>query len=132
MTGSEENKVDPYEQTVLGGGQEDISERLAAIDDEITSTIATKNTTTSSTNTHAILGGTGPYPPALALSSPADATPHCPCTSILTLRHASSRVRPSRMALPLLGPYGRRSSLHHGLLRASPYPLTSNPSLFQF
>ncbi|MEX5274971.1 ribosome biogenesis GTPase Der [Kocuria sp. CPCC 205235] len=34
MTGSEENKVDPYEQSVLGGGQEDISERLAAIDDD--------------------------------------------------------------------------------------------------
>ncbi|MEX3599787.1 ribosome biogenesis GTPase Der [Kocuria carniphila] len=34
MTDSEENKVDTYEQSVLGGGQEDISERLAAIDDE--------------------------------------------------------------------------------------------------
>ncbi|MDO5368067.1 GTPase, partial [Kocuria sp.] len=34
MTGSEENKVDPYEQSVLGGGQDDISERLAAIDDD--------------------------------------------------------------------------------------------------
>ena len=82
------------------------------------------------------MGGTGPYPPSLAVSSPADVSaPHRPCTSALARPHASSRVRPSRMALPLLGPYGRRSSLHHGLLRVSlilPLPIPPHSKFVLF
>ena len=33
MSASDEPTVDSYEQSVLGGGNEDISQRLAAIDD---------------------------------------------------------------------------------------------------